>query len=83
MARVVLTGGLAQRYAGKDVEVEVGGDTVRRVIDAVDEIYPGIGAELASEEMAVAVNGVIHQNGLFEPVPADAEVYFLPAIRGG
>ncbi len=83
MARVQLTGSLGQKYAGGEIEVEVEGNTVRRVIAALDELYPGIGEELASDHMAVAVNGDIHQDGLLEPVPEDAEVCFLPAIRGG
>ena len=83
MARVVLSGDLGRRFAGREVEVDVPGDTVRRVIEALDKIYPGIGAVLSDSGMAVAVDGHIHQDGLYEPVPPDAEVYFLPAIRGG
>ena len=83
MPRVQLIGGLGQKYAGEETEVEVEGDTVRKVIDALEALYPGIGEELASDHMAVAVNGDIHQDGLLEPVPKDAEVCFLPAIRGG
>ena len=83
MARVVLSGDLGRRFAGREVEVDVSGDSVRRVIEALDEIYPGIGDVLSADGMAVAVDGMIHQDGLYEPVPPEAEVCFLPAIRGG
>jgi hypothetical protein len=38
---------------------------------------------LDDDGMAVAIDGDIHQDALLEPVGPDAEIYFLPAIRGG
>ncbi|MFN3231014.1 MAG: MoaD/ThiS family protein [Alphaproteobacteria bacterium] len=83
MARVILSGDLARRFAGGDTELEVPGETVRRLIAVLDERYPGIGEVLSGHDMAVAIDGIIHQDGLYEPVPEDAEVFFMPAIRGG
>jgi molybdopterin synthase sulfur carrier subunit len=83
MARVVLSGDLGRRFAGREVEVRVPGATVRRVIAALEDRYPGIAEVLESDAMAVAIDGVIHQDALLEEVAPEAEVYFLPAIRGG
>jgi hypothetical protein len=33
--------------------------------------------------LAVAINGTVSRLGLRQPVPAGAEVHFLPAIGGG
>ena len=82
MARVVLTSSYAKLFAQGRTEHEVPGRTVRHLIRALDERYPGLGAHL-SEGVAVAIDGVIHQNALFEDVPPNAEVCFIPAIEGG
>ncbi|MBI1180337.1 MAG: MoaD/ThiS family protein [Alphaproteobacteria bacterium] len=83
MARVVLSGDLGRRFAGGEVEVRVPGDSVRRLIRALDERYPGIAGHLEAEGMAVAIDGVVYQDALLEEVGPDSEVYFLHAIRGG
>lgn len=83
MARVILSGDLGRRFAGGEAEVRVSGGTVRRLIAALDERYPGIAEVLESDAMAVAIDGVVYQDALLEDVGPDAEVYFLPAIRGG
>jgi predicted phage tail protein len=83
MARVILTGDLGRRFAGGEVEIRVAGDNVRRVVRALEERYPGIAQHLESEGMAVAIDGVVHQDALLEEVGPDSEVYFLQAIRGG
>ena len=35
------------------------------------------------EETTVAINGEYHETGYFQPVPPDAEVFFIPRIEGG
>jgi len=83
VARVHLSGDLARRFAGGDVEfVTVAGD-VRGVVRAVEEQYPGFSEIYDSGALAVVIDGAIHQEALFEEVAPDAEVYFMPAIRGG
>lgn len=82
MARVVLTSSFANRYAGGQIEHEVPGLTVRHLIREMDARFPGIGAQL-SDGVAVAIDGVMHQNALFEEVGLDSEVAFMPAIEGG
>ena len=69
-----LTGGLAQ--------VEVEATTVRRLVAALEEMFPGLGDRL-SEASAVAINGEIFTDAEFEPVNSDSEVHFLDIFQGG
>jgi molybdopterin synthase sulfur carrier subunit len=80
--RVVLTPALARGFAGGQREHAVEGREIRHVIRALDARFPGIAARL-EEGCAVAIDGVIHQNALFETVPPGAELCFIPAIEGG
>ena len=69
-----LTGGLAQ--------VEIEAPTVRRLVAALEEKFPGIG-ECLSEASSVAINGEIFTDAEYEPVDSDAEVHFLDIFQGG
>ena len=69
-----LTGGLAQ--------VEVEATTVRRLLAALEEMFPGLGDRL-SEASSVAINGEIFTDAEFEPVDIDSEVHFLDIFQGG
>ncbi len=33
--------------------------------------------------MAIAIDGEIHQDALFEPVGSESEIYLIPKIGGG
>ncbi len=75
-----LTGGVER--------VSVRGDRVRSVVEALDEIYPGIQDRLCEGDqirptISVAVNGLISQRGLRERLTEPSEIHFLPAISGG
>ena len=82
MARIVLTSGLGNQYAGGQTELEIEAVDVRRLIAALEERFPGIGPEL-KREMAVAIDGEIYQDPFLERIEPDSEVYFLPRIGGG
>ncbi len=69
-----LTGGLAQ--------VEVEATTVRRLVAALEEKFPGIGERL-SDASSVAINGEIFTDAEYEPVDSDSEVHFLDIFQGG
>ena len=69
-----LTGGLAQ--------VEGEATTVRRLVAALEEMFPGLGDRL-SEASSVAINGEIFTDAEFEPVDSDSEVHFLDIFQGG
>jgi len=82
MARVILTRSFADLYARGQVEHDVPGLRVRHLVQALEERFPGIGPRL-SDGVAVAIDGVIHQNAFLEEVDLDSEVCFMPAIEGG
>lgn len=76
----MLTGG-AER-------VSVPGDTLGRVIDALDRAHPGLRDRLVAgdrlrEGIAVSVDGEVTQLELLQPVGPASEVHILPAIAGG
>ena len=75
-----LTGGVKQ--------VEVEGANMRRVIDRLEEPYPGIKDRLVEDggirpNLAVAIDGEVARMGLLEKVGENSEVHFVPAIGGG
>ena len=63
-----------------DVEVEAA--TVRRLIKALDERFPGMGDRLV-EGVSVSIDGEIIADALYEDIPDGAEVHFLPTLSGG
>ena len=81
-ARVVFTSGFAARYTQGVREFEVPAKTMRDVIKAMDDLFPGLGFHL-EEETTLAINGELHETGLFQKVPPGAEVFFIPRIEGG
>jgi len=70
------------------VEVTIEAGTVRQLLIALDSRFPGL-RERAIEDgalrpgLAVAINGTVSRLGLRQPLPAGAEVHFLPALGGG
>jgi sulfur-carrier protein len=69
-------------------QVEVEGENVRQIIEALDARYPGIAARLIDGNrlrpgLSVAVDGTVGNKGLREPVKPDSEVHFVPAMTGG
>jgi molybdopterin converting factor small subunit len=71
-------------------QVEVQGDTVRRVIEALDAQYPGFRQRIIDPDsdrirldIAVSVDGEISAEGLRRKVGETSEVHFLPAMSGG
>lgn len=82
MPQVLLNREIARKYTDGEVRLDVEGDNVRSLIRALDDRFPGLGVVLRTD-MAVAIDGQIFQDASLEPVPADSEVCFLPAIEGG
>lgn len=77
-----------QTYTGGKETVEMEGRTVRRLIVALNEEYPGLKDALMDGDklkpgIAVAVNGQVSQLGHLQPLQEDNEVFFVPAIGGG
>ena len=81
MARVVLIGNLAQLTGGV-AEFQISATSVKHLFQQLAELHPAIGPHLA-EGVAVAIDGQIYQDALFEPIAPDSEVFILPQIAGG
>lgn len=69
-------------------EVTIEATTVRQIIARLEALYPGMEDALVEDEdlkphIAVAVDGEVSILGLVEPVGADSEVHFIPALGGG
>ena len=58
-AHVVLSSGFSRRYTGGAREFDIEAKTMRDVIKALDQLYPGLGEHL-EEETTVAIDGEIH-----------------------
>ena len=81
-ARVVLSAGFSRRYTGGVREFEIAAKSLRGVIRALDELYPGL-AEHLLEETTVAIDGELHEIGYLQPLRHGSEVFFIPKIEGG
>ena len=81
MVRVVLSGNL-RHLTGGESEFEVEADNIGQLFRVLGRRYPDLGPHL-EEGVAVAIDGQIFQEALFEPIPPDAEVHLMPQIAGG
>ncbi len=81
MARVFLASTL-RRFTGGVEEVETEATTVRSLIADLDRRFPGLGEHLRSG-LAIAIDGEIMADALYETVPEEAEIHFLPPMGGG
>lgn len=85
MAQVEIPARLLPRTGGAN-RVEVEGHNVRQVLRGLDEMFPGLVAELKATT-AIAIDGEIIgqrlEDAVLERVAPDSEVYFIPAVAGG
>ena len=79
-----------QELTGGNQQVQVEGTTVRRLINNLEQKYPGIKEYLIDETdedlmpgIAVIIDGEVSQLGILDKVGENSEVHFLPAIGGG
>lgn len=82
MAKVFLPDELANTFAAGVREHEIEAGDVRELVRALDARFPGIRARL-ERGTAVAIDSEIYPDWLLQAIGPDAEVRFLPAIRGG
>jgi len=81
MARVHFTGNF-RRLAGGDEEVSIDAATVRELLTKLGERYPPLAPHL-DEGVALAIDGVIHQDALFSRIEPHGDVHLMPKIVGG
>lgn len=81
MAHVVLMGNLRQ-YTGGVASLDVEAHNIRQLFAKLGEQFPELAPHLA-EGLAVAIDGQIYQDTLFEPISETSDVHILPQIAGG
>ena len=81
MAHVSLIGNLRQ-YTGGVTELDVGGRHVRQLFARLGEKFPALAPHLETGS-AVAIDGQIYQDALFQQIGPDSDVHILPQIAGG
>jgi molybdopterin converting factor small subunit len=81
MAHVTLTGNLRQ-FTGGVAELEVEAASVRQLFDRLRSRFPALAPHLEGGP-AVAIDGQIYQDALFQEIGAGSEVHILPQIAGG
>ncbi len=87
MATVYIPAQLREMTSGVD-RIDVEAASVRDIVEAMDEKFPGIrqrlctGDELSSS-LQVSIDGVMSSRGMRAKVKPDSEVHFIPAIGGG
>lgn len=81
MAHVTLIGNLRQ-FTGGVTELEVEAANVRLLFRRLGERYPDLLPHLETGS-AVAIDGQIYQDALFQEIRADSDVHILPQIAGG
>jgi molybdopterin converting factor small subunit len=81
MARVVLVGNLAQLTGGV-AEFQLSATSVKQLFQQLAALHPALEPHL-EEGVAVAIDGQIYQDALFQPIGPGSEVFLLPQIAGG
>jgi len=81
MAHVTLIGNLRQ-FSGGVATLDVEAASVRQLFARLGEKYPELAPHL-EKGSAVAIDGQIYQDALFQEIGPDSEVHILPQIAGG
>jgi molybdopterin converting factor small subunit len=85
---VVWVPALMRELTGGEEKVDVAGESMREVINNLDEKFPGfkdrvLDGNRLRPTLSVALDGIVISKSLLEPVKMDSEVSFLPNISGG
>ena len=81
MARIVLTGNL-RLYTEGVTELELESGSIRSLLRELRRRYPDIPEDI-EDELAISIDGVLHQDDWFAKFEPDSEVHLLPRIAGG
>ena len=82
MAHVTSVSSRVQDFTGGKSSFEVEARTIRALIRELDERFSGLG-EFVDSNMAIAIDGDIHQGALDIPIERGSEVVLIPKISGG
>jgi len=87
MATVYIPALLRKLTGGKD-RTQATGATLKDIIEDLERQFPGFRERVIEKgdlagSIAVSIDGEIITGGLSEPVPANSEIHFVPAIGGG
>jgi sulfur-carrier protein len=82
MPRVILSGSSCQALTGGQSELDVTARTFGGLIRELDARFPGLGAQVEAG-MAIAIDGVIHQDAYGARLEDGSEIYLIPKIAGG
>ena len=85
---VVWIPSLMRQLTDNQEQIEVDGETLRQVVEALEEKHPGIRNRVIEDDrikpgLAVSINGEVTNDGLRARVNASDEVHFVAAISGG
>ena len=81
MGRIVLTGTL-RLYTEGVTELELESGSIRSLLRELRRRYPDIPEDI-EDELAISIDGVLHQDDWFAKIEPDSEVHLLPRIAGG
>lgn len=79
---------LMRDLTGGEEVVQVPGQTVRQMIESLEERFPGIQDRLCDQDglrpnINVIVDGEVSHHRLRQALSENSEIHFLPAISGG
>ena len=80
MATVHLSNQLREHAGGVET-IEIDAPRVHELIVALLDRFPALAG--AVEEMAVAIDGEIHQEAAYQPLAPASDVHFIPRMAGG
>jgi molybdopterin converting factor small subunit len=81
MVKVQIFGSLKAVTDDKS-EVEIDASTLRELLDALADRYPGMRPQL-DRGVSVAIDGRIYNDSWFTPIKDDSEVVLLARLKGG
>lgn len=85
---VVWIPALLRDLTGGTTQVDLPGETVSAVLEALEQRFPGVKARLLENEqlrpnLTLLVDGLVSPKRLRTRVAAGSEIHFLPTISGG
>jgi molybdopterin converting factor small subunit len=69
------------RHTGGLEQVTIEAPRVKELVAALVARFPGLEPEL--DQLAVAIDGEVHPDAVYEPLMPQSEIYFVPKIAGG